>query len=517
MRIFKTYFELHSLTLLIFALSFVLVSIIFLSFEREKRSVFFLVLASIFIYAFAATLDPFLNLWDERFHALVAKNFMNHPFIPTLYDNPIVMMEYDRWDRYHIWFHKQPLFLWQISLSFKLFGVSEFTLRIPNIVMGVILTFITYRSGKLLLNYKVGILAGLLLCSSNYLVELVSGFQGLDHNDFSFLFYVSLSIWAFIEYTDSKNKKWLYLIGLFSGLAILCKWLVGLLVYFGWVVIKLKAKNYQLKNYYDVILALIVTIFVAVPWQLYEFIQFPVEASKEYAFYAEHFKKALEGHTGTWFYHFELITKIYNVVGALILVPSLILLRSKLNQPKLYWFIIANILVVYAFFSFAQTKMPSFTIVVFMLVIIAIASFCLYVFEQLFNKQHIIKSIGFTIFIFVMILLNMDIENIQANHTTWKKKYPDRELLIHNRNVFKNLKLQNNTAIFNVKGRHYIECMFYTDLPSYNFIPSNIQYSDLKSKGYIIAIFQSDKLNLPEYLKNDTEVILLSDKILGYE
>jgi len=34
---------------------------------------------------FAAMLDPFLNTWDEQFHALVAKNMMANPFKPMLY------------------------------------------------------------------------------------------------------------------------------------------------------------------------------------------------------------------------------------------------------------------------------------------------------------------------------------------------------------------------------------------------------------------------------------------------
>ncbi len=30
-------------------------------------------------------LDPFLHTWDERYHALVAKNMMVHPFTPMLH------------------------------------------------------------------------------------------------------------------------------------------------------------------------------------------------------------------------------------------------------------------------------------------------------------------------------------------------------------------------------------------------------------------------------------------------
>ena len=115
-------------------------------------------------------------------------------------------MDYNKWDRYIIWLHKQPLFLWQIALSFKIFGVSEFTLRLPSVLLGTVFVLITYRSGKLLIDHNVGYVAGLLLITTIYILELVAGRQQLDHNDIAFLVYVSLSIWSFIEYYYSKNK-----------------------------------------------------------------------------------------------------------------------------------------------------------------------------------------------------------------------------------------------------------------------------------------------------------------------
>ena len=134
----KPYFNNTQITLLLFGSLFFLLSIIMHLKNKERFTILFLGLTAVCIFSFSALLDPFLNLWDERFHALVAKNLMHHPLMPTLYDDTVVSMDYDRWDRYHIWLHKQPLFLWQIALSFKLFGISEFTLRLPNVVLGTI-------------------------------------------------------------------------------------------------------------------------------------------------------------------------------------------------------------------------------------------------------------------------------------------------------------------------------------------------------------------------------------------
>ena len=273
-----SYFTQIQITCLFVSILAFLSSLFFFIKGKEKLSIVLLILTSFSVYCFAGLLDPFLNIWDERFHALVAKNLMNHMFKPTLYDDPVVNMAYNYWDKYHIWLHKQPLFLWQIALSFKLFGISEFTLRVPDIILGSILVLITYRSCKLLVNERVGYFAGILTLTSIYNIELISGRQSLEHNDFTFLVYISLSIWSLIEYHFSKNKKWIYLIGIFSGMAILCKWLVGLLVYFGWFIIKILNNKFKISHFKDILTSIIITFLVAAPWQIYTFIMFPVEA-----------------------------------------------------------------------------------------------------------------------------------------------------------------------------------------------------------------------------------------------
>lgn len=59
--------------------------------------------------------------------------------------------------------------------------------------------------------------------------------------------------------------------------------------------------------------------------------------------------------------------------------------------------------------------------------------------------------------------------------------------------------------------------MFYTGLPAYNFIPSLEQYQDVKNKGRKIAIFKKSKTKIPEYLTNDSTVIIIDKEIRGYE
>lgn len=109
-----------------------------------KWLLFFLLVIGFLLRLYTAN-DKYLHNWDERYHALVAKNMMTEPFAPKLYKNPVLDYDYRYWSSNHIWLHKQPFPLWCITLSFKLFGVNELALRLPSIfltTLGIYLTFI---------------------------------------------------------------------------------------------------------------------------------------------------------------------------------------------------------------------------------------------------------------------------------------------------------------------------------------------------------------------------------------
>ncbi|HMG14269.1 MAG TPA: hypothetical protein VK590_02410 [Saprospiraceae bacterium] len=101
--------------------------------DNYKLALLLLIIAGLALRIYTAT-DLFLHDWDERYHALVAKNLIQHPLLPTLYDNPVLAYDYKSWSSNHIWLHKQPLPLWMMAFSMYLFGVNEIALRIPSII-----------------------------------------------------------------------------------------------------------------------------------------------------------------------------------------------------------------------------------------------------------------------------------------------------------------------------------------------------------------------------------------------
>jgi len=450
----NTYFDTAQITLISIGAFFFLISLVSHTVNKGKFTFISLGLTALFVFSFAALLDPFLNMWDERFHALVAKNLMNHPLLPTLYDDPVVNMAYDRWDKYHIWLHKQPLFLWQIALSFKIFGISEFSLRIPSLILGTILVLITYRCGKLVANDRVGYIASVLLISSIFIIELIGGWQTGEHNDVAFIVYVSLSIWSFIEYYYSKNLKWIYLIGLFSGMAILCKWLVGFLVYFGWMILKILQRKNRPWFYKDIIWSLIVTIIIALPWQIFTFIKYPEEASNAYRLNALHSTIPIDGHGGNFWYHFDKLSILYGTIAYFLILPGMFFLVKRSKDKNLIFSLLSMVIVVYLFFSFAATKMPSFTLVVIIPILVSLASFWDYLLEyftKLLKKKTLVKLI-FIVSIIAALLYRFDIEYLQEKHTFWKETNTYSRSMVFNKKVYQSLDLPNGTVIFNQKN-----------------------------------------------------------------
>jgi hypothetical protein len=215
-------------------------------------------------------------------------------------------------------------------------------------------------------------------------------------------------------------------------------------------------------------------------------------------------------------YHFLTFNTLYGSYASLAIFPGLYLMYRKSKDRQLFYAMLCMVCIVYIFFTLAATKMPSFPTVVAMIIMIAFATLFDTVLS-LIERTGIPKKALNAVFILSVLLtaiIRLDAELLQERHTAWKKDNTYSAGLISNRAVFKSLKLPPNTVLFNVMGRHYIEAMFYTGFPSYNFIPSAAQYEDMKKKGRTIAVFRLKEGELPPYLKNDTSVIIINKEIL---
>lgn len=350
-------------------------------------------------------------------------------------------------------------------------------------------------------------------------MRMISGGLGADHNDVSFVVYISLSLWAWIEYIYSKKWWWIFFIGIFSGCAILCKWIVGLLIYFVWGISSVFNNKFHIKKYSDIILSLLITVIIVLPWQLFVLHRYPTEFKVEYEHTTQHFFEVAEGHDGSLFYYFNTVNEMFGSFVLYLIVPAFIIFYRKTLYKKASVSLIASILFVYLFFSFAQTKMPAYTFIVALPVYLSLGFLFDYL-ETIFNQIKIsptLNKIILFILVFLLAVSRMDLKAFKEIDGIFGRETEGFSRLSHNEKIFKGLSLPANAVIFNVNGDHYIEAMFYTGLTAYNFIPTKEQYLDVKRRKKVIALFPQPNDTIPSYLKEDSTVIHLKDTLQRWE
>jgi len=349
----------------------------------------------------------------------------------------------------------------------------------------------------------------------------VSGRTEVDHNDVAFLFYVTASIWAWTEYISTKKKYWILLVGLFAGFGVLCKWMVGLLVYSGWGLYNLMVYRVQIKKYAPILTAFGITVLIVMPWQILIYSWYPAEAQDAMQYNLLHFTKAHEGHSGTPGYYFEHFVDIFGKATLYLIFPSIIVFLVNVKDKPYGKALFFMPLVVYLFFSIAATKMPSYPFVIAVLIYLLTASGIAKGLEYI---QRLYLPVWISGLISILLLaavihLNLQPAKIIDTHILDSSVKSYRQIQSRNKKIFKELKdlLPAETVIFNVKGRHYVECMFYTGFPSYSFLPTEEQVIELLSKGKAIAVFPEQNEVLPLYLTSNRAVSLIPEYLQGWE
>lgn len=465
---------------------------------------------------------PYLHDWDERFHALVAKNMMTHPFTPMLRANPVLPYDETSWTDGHIWLHKQPLFLWQMALSMKIFGVNLFALRLPSAIMGALSVVLILRIGILFKNKYAGLIAALLFTFTSYQLELTNGVIGMDHNDVAFGFYILASFWCYFEFKASQKKYWIYLIGLFAGCAILNKWLVGLLIFAVWGIELLlqHKKQLRLQHFYPLLQSFLVCFIVFIPWQIYILNQFPLLSRFEFNYNTKHLTESVEGMQTNFWYYFQIWHFQYSYFILPFLVIAFWKLKNRMSNSG--WItLIFPIIIVYLFFTvITKSKGISYVFIsapfIFMLVGFGVTQLFIYLKEN-YNFRW-----NNTLQVLIILLLIIAVFKPLTNQKYYFKKgghylnVENKEAKKYNTAYYKQLDsiLPANYVILNCKSFEDIEAMFWSNQNVYQFYPDEENYFQLKQQGYNIAVFASrPNYELPDFIANDPEVLILDNQL----
>jgi 4-amino-4-deoxy-L-arabinose transferase len=516
---FNSYFTLGQQGAIGLAVALGLLSIALHVRNKHRWALMVLTASAFVLRLFAAWLDPFLNDWDEVFHAVVAKNLIAHPFTPMLYAEPAMPLT-DSWARCHVWLHKPPFFLWQMALSVKLFGTHAWAVRLPSALWMSALVPVTARMAQLITGERrTAFTAALLTTFCFYIQELTAGALNTDHNDAVFIPLVACSWWALLEHWRSGKISWALWAGVFSGCALLTKWYVGLSVFLPWGLVVLHHR-FAREALAPMAIALGAALTIAGAWVLSIALRFPELAAFQWGFKAKHFSEPVDGHEGSWTYHFDQISDLLPPYAWWLVLPAVVWLAFRAARTEHRVLLLALPLAVHLFFALAATKMVSYTMVLLPLYLIAVA-YMLHGAVDLLVKEQWRMGVGL-FGALLLAALGLDLERTQFRHSDfpgqlvaqdpWRERmralaFEDKLVgLMHGPGPF---------ALFNVPSQRGQEIMFRFGIEAIDKIPSQEEVERLRAKGYRVVIFQDTHPmdQLPQGVQVVTDAELMYPRI----
>lgn len=306
-----------------------------------RKNVLFIVLLTGSIFLFFYHVDyPRLASWDEGWYASIAREMVK--------SGDYIHMN---WNGFPFYDHP-PMGMWLMALSFKVFGIDEFSARLPSIIAGILSTFFIFKIGETLFKNKwIGFIAGIILNTSVwYVIRVRSG--NLD--SLFMMFYLGTIYFSILS---SKNFRWFPLSGLFFGALMMSKTLVGLsalpLIFF---------LNFfqilRIKNIPFLLGGIALFFFVVGPWYwinyhaysdfyFHHFVQIGTRDKSFSSYFHLSFQEPL------FYLHMGVRKWYYLWIASLVYL----VLRLKFLKKEVFLLILWNLFLIYPFLTSEKTEL----------------------------------------------------------------------------------------------------------------------------------------------------------------
>ncbi|HUX36078.1 MAG TPA: glycosyltransferase family 39 protein [Candidatus Paceibacterota bacterium] len=365
------------------------------SLPPKKKTILLLIilLLSSFYFLFDLGKLPLID-WDEAIYADVASDTLTtgHFFTLTRFGEP--------------WFEKPPLYIWLVMGSIKLFGVSEFSLRLPSALLGIAAVVILYLlafelSGNETLSFLTALI--LLFSSPFYL------FGRQSRMDIPVTAAILFSLLCIVK--TRKNEKWLMGFGAGVGIGILFKSIIGFLAFLPAFAYSFVYHDWRwLKKKYTWIGFGIAALIIA-PWHIYETAVFGRQFWNQY-FITQVFNRGITDMQGmTTVDYLSSLWNFYQpwAFAVAVLIPFAIFSHKILPLIEKYrkemLFGLLSTAFIFAFFAIACTKMWAYLVPVYPFAAIFISAGLYYLFESAIFSHHRIRGL-LSFFITAIVLLS---------------------------------------------------------------------------------------------------------------
>ena len=218
--------------------------------ELGIKILLFILCAILFTYHLGSAL-PIIE--SEKFYFQSVKEmFARHDWVTPYYQG-----------RFR--FQKPILFYWLVSLSYLAFGISNFGVRFPSAIFGILTVILTFNIGRKLFDRKTGFLAAGLLAT----FAIFFMYARYASPDMALTFFVTYSIYLFLKASKGveANRRFFIFFFVVLGLATLNKGYVGftlpLIVVCAFII---STKKWKLLKAMNIPMGIFIILAIALPW-----------------------------------------------------------------------------------------------------------------------------------------------------------------------------------------------------------------------------------------------------------
>ncbi len=431
-----------------------------------------------------------LQSWDESHNLLSAFEMQKSgDYIGITWRGNL-----DHWDI------KPPLFTWIVALSYKIFGFSEFSSRLPSFLfgMGILITFYFFFI-SLTKNYLMGIFTtfGLALSIGFF------GQHGMITGDYDIMvsFFVLISFISVYKIFFQGMNIYFIFLGIALGLGFMAKSVAGIIPIAFLFSAFFRDKNQKIKLDYGLVVFAIILFYVLV---------IPYFLIRESMYHERYFSLLLnidvlrrlnsvvEIHSGSWYFYLQqlgIVLKEWSkVFYATFILFIFWIIRFKKQQIPHFNILIHSlvaILIYLILFSIAKTKITWYIHPVFPIMI-------------LFSGVGLITFINVKyhkmVYLFLLIIIT----------------YQGRNLVLYNNNLLsRDYEFMSKNIILPNKDLMKDKTIFSAD----TLQPSALTYTEIFTNGKHQLFDTYDQLNLHLISNTNFDMVLVTDtsKLLSKE
>lgn len=325
--------------------------------QRFKKYYPFIIIVSFSILLFLPNLNnTTLFDWDEINFAEASREML----INNDYSRVTI--------NYSTFWEKPPLFFWLQAASMSVFGLNEFAARLPNAIFGILTLVTIFIIGKIHFDEKMAWLWVVIYIGSFFpQFYFMMGMIDPVFNYFIFLgiyFLFRFSVSDRNEPSNSnKSFKWLLYAGLFTGLAVLTKGPVAMLITIlvmmvYWI---MNRKTFQI-TFLDLITFGFTAFIISTAWFGLETIQNGIFFLREFIVYQIRlFSTQDAGHGGPFYYHFLIVLTGLFPASIFAVLGFRKIKSISISQRAFHTWMVILFWVVMILFSIVKTKIVHYS------------------------------------------------------------------------------------------------------------------------------------------------------------